>query len=203
MMSAPGWYRRDVSRETLDALTEYAALIEKWTRKINLIAPSTIPDLAERHIWDSAQIFQGQNGTWVDLGSGGGLPGIVIAILRKGEGATDQTVMIESDQRKATFLRTCIRALDLNARVVANRIENAEPEKAQTVSARALINLPELLPLALRHMAPGGSCVLLKGAKWPQEIAQAEQAWRFSYSATPSKTNAEAAVLDIRDIERV
>ncbi|MEO0667735.1 MAG: 16S rRNA (guanine(527)-N(7))-methyltransferase RsmG [Pseudomonadota bacterium] len=203
MTSAPSWYTRDVSRETLEGLTEYVALIEKWTRKINLIAPSTIPDLEHRHIWDSAQIYHGQSGTWADLGSGGGLPGIVVAILRKGEGAQDETVLIESDQRKATFLRTCVRTLGLNARVVADRIETAAPEQAQVVSARALINLSELLPLAQRHLAPGGTCVLLKGAKWQEEIAQAEQAWRFSYSATPSKTNPEAAVLEIRDIERV
>ncbi|WP_299684582.1 16S rRNA (guanine(527)-N(7))-methyltransferase RsmG [uncultured Tateyamaria sp.] len=203
MSGPPRWYTRDVSRETSEALAEYAALIEKWTRKINLISPSTIPDIMDRHIWDSAQIYGGQQGIWADLGSGGGLPGIVIAILRKGEGSNDQTILIESDQRKATFLRTCVRSFDLNAAVVAERIEMADPAGAHVISARALINLTDLILLAHRHMAPDAACVLLKGARWREEIAQAEQAWRFSCAAKPSKTNPEAAILEIRDIERV
>ncbi len=203
MSAVPGWYARNVSRETSDALIEYTALIEKWTRKINLVSPTTIPDIGQRHIWDSAQIYGGQPGIWADLGSGGGLPGLVIAILRKGEGLTDETVLIESDQRKATFLRTCARTLQLNVRVLAERIEQAPPTDATVVSARALINLSDLLPLAQRHLTADGTCILLKGAKWREEIAQAEQSWRFSCDATPSKTNNEAALLKIRDIERV
>ncbi|MEL7131133.1 MAG: 16S rRNA (guanine(527)-N(7))-methyltransferase RsmG [Pseudomonadota bacterium] len=203
MTVIPGWYTRDVSRETSEALIEYAALITKWTRKINLVSANSIHDLMTRHIWDSAQIYDAQNGTWVDLGSGGGLPGIVVAILRKGDGIKDETILIESDQRKATFLRTCIRTLDLHATVVAERIETAAPADAHIISARALTNLTDLLPLAHRHLAPGGTCLLLKGATWQDEIQQAKQAWRFSYAATPSKTNTEAAVLEIRDIARV
>ena len=203
MSSVPSWYERDVSRETSEALTEYAALIAKWTRKINLVAPSTVPDLMQRHIWDSAQVFHGQTGLWADLGSGGGLPGIVVAILRKGEGIEDLTALVESDQRKAAFLRTCVRTFDLSVQIVADRIERAEPLHAQTLSARALINLAEFMPFAERHLGPDGTCVLLKGARWKEEIAQAQHAWRFSYAATPSKTNPEAAVLGIKDIARV
>ena len=202
-MQAPDWYSRDVSRETSQALAEYAALIRKWTRKINLVSPGTLDALEDRHIWDSAQIYAGQTGVWSDLGSGGGLPGVVIAILRKGEGINDPVHLIESDQRKAAFLRTCARTLDINVRVVAERIEAAGPVNAVIVSARALINLNDLLPLALRHLNDAGHCLLLKGERWREEIAVAETSWRFSYTATPSKTNANAAVLDIRDIQRV
>lgn len=203
MSNVPDWYRRDVSRETIEALAEYAALIEKWTRKINLISTNSVDAINERHIWDSAQVYTGQSGVWVDLGSGGGLPGIVVALLRKGEGGADQTTLIESDQRKATFLRTCARTLSLNVSVVAERIEESSPIHGDIVSARALTNLEDLLPLALRHMKPDAECVLLKGATWKQEIADAERSWRFSCVATPSKTNPEAAVLTIKDIARV
>lgn len=203
MTAVPRWLERDVSRETLDALEEYAALILKWTRKINLISASTQDEIFDRHIWDSAQIYSGQTGTWADLGSGGGLPGVVIAILRQGDGIQDSTVLIESDQRKATFLRTCGRTLGLNLKVVAERIETAEPAQAAVVSARALINLPELLAFADRHLAENGTCVLLKGATWQQEVAQARRHWQFSCRETQSKTHAQAAILEIRDIARV
>ena len=84
MMEAPGWFVRDVSCETLEKLDAYKALLEKWTRKINLISKSTIDDISMRHIWDSAQIYQQVTHKWVDLGSGGGLPGVVIAVLAAG-----------------------------------------------------------------------------------------------------------------------
>ncbi len=110
-MQVPSWYDRDVSRETLEALASYAELLRRWTTKINLIAKSTIDDVENRHIWDSAQAYTGQSGRWLDLGSGGGLPAVVVAILAKGEGRDLNVICVESDLRKATFLRTCAREL--------------------------------------------------------------------------------------------
>lgn len=202
-MNVPGWYEGDVSRETLERLDEFAKLLQLWTKKINLISSSSVEHIASRHIWDSAQAYEKMGGHWLDIGSGGGLPGIVFAILRKADGATGKTTLVESDQRKCTFLRTCIRSLDLDAQVVAERIEAVSPQGASVLSARALAGLNQLLGYALPHLETNGRCVFLKGASWREEVNTAQTNWRFSYEAAASKTNPEAAILTIKDIERV
>lgn len=203
MTKPPAWFAENVSRETLDRLEAYAALIKKWTHKINLIAPASIPEIMTRHIWDSAQAFDCTPGTWVDFGSGGGLPGIVIAILRKNASVFGQTVLMESDQRKCVFLRACARELDLEIDVFPTRIEEAPAAQANVVSARACASLSTLLAYAEQHLSQSGVAVFMKGASWKQEIKAAETSWRFSFVVTPSKTHPEAAILRIRNIERV
>ena len=187
----------------MDKLAGYAALLRKWTTKINLIAKSTIDDVEDRHIWDSAQIYTGFDGPCADLGSGGGLPGVVMAVLAQGEGRHLDLTLMESDQRKATFLRTCARELELPVSVVAKRVEDVAPVEAATVPARALAELDQLFVLAHPHLSPNGQCIFMKGAKWKEEITRAQENWRFSYEATPSKTDEQAAILTIKDIERV
>lgn len=121
-----------VSRETMDRLTAYQALIQRWNPRINLIAPSSLPDLRHRHIEDCLQISRliaPDTGLWTDFGSGGGLPGLVLAIANA-ESDT-RFLLVESDQRKATFLRTVIRELGLqNATVSTARIESLDPLNA-------------------------------------------------------------------------
>ena len=202
MMEAPGWFVRDVSRETLEKLDAYKALLEKWTRKINLISKSTIDDIAMRHIWDSAQIYQQVTHKWVDLGSGGGLPGVVIAVLAAGWNEPMDMVLVESDQRKTTFLRTCARELDISLNVIPKRIDEIESQQGEIVSARALSDLSGLLEIAVPHLSQGGTCVFMKGARWQAEVENARKSWQFSCEAAPSKTNSDAAILRIRDIER-
>lgn len=202
-MRVPAWFPHDVSRETLEKLSAYSDQLRKWTKHINLISKSSIDDIENRHIWDSSQIFRPEKGCWVDIGSGGGLPGIVIAILAQQHQNPKDIVLIESDQRKSTFLRTCIRELELSAKVISERIEDAAPQNAIVISARALTGLNDLLALSVRHLAPDGNCTFLKGARWRSEIEQAERNWRFSWEAVQSKTNPEAAVLNIKDIRRV
>jgi len=202
-MQPPDWFDRDVSRETLERLAAYQELLIKWTTKINLIARSTIDDAAHRHIWDSAQVYQCFDGRWADLGAGGGLPGVIVAIFAAAEqGTTNEITLVESDQRKATFLRTCARSLDLRMPVIAKRIEKAEPQAANIVSARALAPLSELLAYAEPHLATGGTAVFMKGSRWQDEVEEARTNWRFSYSTTASMTNPDAAILRIKDIER-
>ncbi len=140
---------------------------------------------------------------WVDLGSGGGLPGLIVAILGQ-EIEPDLTVtMIESDVRKATFLRKVIRELGLKATVIVDRIEAAPAQNGDVVSARALADLTQLLGLGQRHVSSGGTLLFLKGANWKKEVEAAREAWSFDLVAHKSKTNAEAAVLEVRGIERV
>ena len=195
----------NVSRETMERLTAYHDQVVKWTTRINLISISSVPDLWQRHIWDSAQIavLCRTVRTWVDVGSGGGFPGLVVAILAKEQMPERETVMIESDVRKSTFLRTVIRDLQLNARVIVGRIEDAPPQNAEVMSARALADLTQLLGYAERHLAPEGTAIFLKGETWEKEVEMASETWSFDLRAHKSKTNPKAAILEIKDISRV
>lgn len=193
----------DVSRETIENLEGFAALTTKWTPKINLIAKGTVEDIWERHIVDSVQLYKfapTRYNNWVDLGSGGGFPGIVMAIIAKQKQPDAKFTMIESDQRKSTFLRTAARELGLSVKVISERIEDAPPQLADVVSARALTALSGLLKLASRHIASDGICLLHKGKQAPQEIAEAQQDWSFQLEDHASITDPEAHLLAIQRI---
>lgn len=195
----------DVSRETAGRLDAYAALLEKWNPAINLVARSTLPDLWTRHILDSAQLLDlapAGATSWVDLGSGGGFPGLVVAILAAERRPRLTLTLVESDLRKATFLGTVVRELGLTTRICAERSESLDPLGADVVSARALAPLTELLSHAKRHLAPGGVALFPKGAAHEAEIAEALERWRFSVQKHPSRTEPEAVVLSIGDIAR-
>lgn len=191
----------DVSRETEARLQAYQALVEKWNRHINLVSPSTLPDFRNRHVLDCLQISKHleEVTSWTDIGSGGGLPGIVLAILFAPRDVP--FVMIESDQRKAAFLRTAVRELFLiNVRVLAERIEEAKPQKSSNVSARALAPLAELLPLVQRHLAPDGTAWLMKGKSWKRECEEAKKNWHFNVTPLTSITDPEAAILKVTGV---
>lgn len=185
----------DVPRGTLDRLTAYEALLRKWTPRINLVAKSTLDDLWTRHFRDSAQLaaLAGPAETWADLGSGGGFPGLVVAMLRPDTHVT----LVESDQRKATFLRAVARETDTPATVIAKRIEDVDPLATQVLSARALAPLPALLTFAERHLAPGGIALFPKGATWRDEVAKALESWRFDCEEYPSQTDPDGVILKI------
>lgn len=189
----------DVSRET-KALSIYAALIRKWNSTINLVSPLTLPHLETRHIADCAALVRiscEAKGDWLDLGSGGGLPGIVIATLRPDIPVT----MIESDKRKGSFLRSAIRELELNnAKVISKRIEDLDGLNVANVSARALAPLPQLMAYVVRHLDDGGRAWLMKGRNWQAEVSDARQTWQFDLKAHPSATDADAAILEITRI---
>ena len=195
----------DVSRETLDRLRIFAALIERWTPRINLVAPSTVGDLWTRHIVDSAQLFAlaPPEGTlWADLGSGGGLPGVVIAALAAELRPDLQVDLVESDQRKAVFLRTVARETGLSFRVHTARAESLDPLDADILSARALAPLESLLDLAKRHLRPGGVCLFPKGATWRDEVRTALARHQFRCEEVESSTSPQAVILKIGDIAR-
>ncbi|NKB29280.1 MAG: 16S rRNA (guanine(527)-N(7))-methyltransferase RsmG [Rhodobacteraceae bacterium] len=192
----------NVSRETMARLTTYVALLEKWNCRINLIAPATTEDIWNRHIRDALQLYPMAKTAqkWADLGSGGGLPGLVVAIQAVELGGPDM-VLIESDQRKAAFLRQVIQQLDLKARVAIDRIESLEPLNTQVVSARALAPLPKLLGYVARHLASDGKALLPKGRSWKSELSNAQQRWTFDYKVWQSRTDPEAAILEITYLE--
>ena len=187
-----------VSREA--SLAAFASLIRKWNPAINLVASSTLPDLERRHIADSlqlAELVSQPSGLWMDLGSGGGLPGLVVAICHP----TCAVRLIDSDRRKIAFLQTAIRELALsNCTGQAVRVEELPPAGALNLSARALAPLVRLMPYLARHLAQDGTAWLMKGRNWQAELEEAKAAWSFNVAVHPSKTDPSAAILAIRDV---
>lgn len=195
----------DVSRETLDRLETYAALLKKWNPAINLVAKSTLDDLWDRHIVDSAQIFglipDFQH--WADLGSGGGFPGMVVAILAAERQPQAKVTLVESDLRKATFLRTVARETGIDADVISQRIEQVPPLGVDVISARALAPLDRLLAFAERHLTPQGTALFLKGQNFQTELDTALASWRFDVQKLSSQTESTAVILKIGGLARV
>ena len=195
----------NVSRETIAKLELFSQLVSKWTPKINLIAKSSRDEIWDRHIIDSVQLYRFAPEAyqkWVDLGSGGGFPGIVMAIIASEKQPNAEFVLIESDQRKATFLRTAAREIGLSVNVIADRIEKAPPQLADIVSARALTSLSGLVGLATRHLSDEGICLLHKGKQAGKELAEARLEWRFELEDHASLTDPEARLLAIQRIEK-
>ncbi len=193
----------DVSRETLERLRLYESLVRKWNPSINLVAKSTIDSVWNRHIVDSVQIFEMSTGNhWLDLGSGGGFPGCVVAILAD-EFAKDMKVsLVESDQRKAVFLRTVLRETGVAGTVVSGRIEAAKPQGADVISARALADLSSLLGYFQTHANDGAEGLFMKGARWKEELLLAQEQWKFDYKAVSSRTEPDAVILKIAGVQR-
>jgi len=174
----------DVSRETLDRLQIYVDLVLKWQPAQNLIAPSTIPDIWTRHVADSLQTQWSypEARTWVDIGSGGGFPGVVTAILLAGT-PDGHVHMIESNQRKVAFLRTALRETGSRGTVHAGRIESVAKDwrhgAVDAVSARALASLDQLFRLSEPFAAQGAKAVFHKGQDFQREVNEASDTWAF------------------------
>jgi 16S rRNA (guanine527-N7)-methyltransferase len=196
----------DVSRETFATLQAYEALVRRWNPAINLVSQATLSDFWTRHVVDSAQLFAlapTATASWVDLGSGGGLPGLVAAVLAKQLRPEMKVTLVESDLRKATFLRQAAQSLALPVQVYSKRIESLPPMAADVLSARALAPLPHLLAFADSHLAIGGVALFPKGERYAEELKDAHQSWSFDVDVRPSLSDAKAAILVIRNIHRV
>lgn len=197
----------DVSRETEERLTIFVALFQKWAKAINLAAPSTLLEVWNRHIVDSAQIYALRPGArvWADLGSGGGFPGIVTGILLAGIG--DGWVhLVESNNKKAAFLRTAILETGARASVHAIRIEQAPAviERCDAISARALADLDLLLEFGLpwAERNPHLSFFLHKGRDYQREVDKALGRWRFDLVKHASVVEPDSVVLEIAKLSR-
>ncbi len=193
----------NVSRETLDRLEVYAALLEKWQKAINLVSPSTITDAWDRHIRDSCTLIPHvppTTKTWVDLGSGAGFPGLVCAIVLAERQPSTQITLVESDQRKCSFLREVSRQTGANVSVCNARIESVTPMGADLISARALAPLPKLCALAAPHLVQNGLCLFQKGANHPAELAAAQADWHFTYESVPSFSDPESVLLILKNL---
>lgn len=187
---------QNIPRETACKFDRYAALLQLWNPKINLVGPTTLPDLWTRHFLDSAQMFSLlPPGRIVDLGSGAGFPGLVLAIM-----GCDDVHLVESDQRKSIFLREVARETGAPVTVHAKRIEEIAPLEADVVTARALAPLERLVPWAWRHLKPGGQMCFLKGADLANELHALEAGWTFTAATSPSLTSPDAAIVRLTDI---
>ena len=196
--TVPDWL--NVSRETLARLMELEALVLKWTTAVNLISKNSAAQIWTRHILDSAQIsvFSGpKGGKWVDLGSGGGFPALVLAVLAKDWEEAATFVLIESDARKAAFLLQAIRSLDLSAKVIVQRIDDVDPLDADVLTARALAPLDAMLPHAVRHLGATGRAFFPKGSTYRDEIAAVQPLWAFRCTAHQSLTDPMSAILEV------
>jgi 16S rRNA (guanine527-N7)-methyltransferase len=191
---------RGVSRETLDRLTIHLGLLQRWQRAINLVGPATLADPWRRHILDSAQLLAHLppgTASLVDLGSGAGFPGMVLAIL-----GVPGVVLIESDRRKAQFLREVARETGTEVTVRAERIERLAGWPADVVTARALAPLPRLLALAERFLAADSVCLFLKGHNVQRELTQALKSWHMAPETFPSLSAPTGTVLKLRGVGR-
>jgi 16S rRNA (guanine527-N7)-methyltransferase len=181
-------------------LTTYTDLIAHWSPRINLVAPGDLPRLWERHIADAAQLvplIPPGTRSIADLGSGAGLPGLVLAIL-----TGLPTHLVERDRRKAAFLREAARATAAPATVHAADAATLSPLGADLVTARALAPLPDLLPLVARHLAPGGAALLPKGATAEAELTAAAPLWTMRIERFPSRTDPAATILRFTEVAR-
>lgn len=202
--------RRDpldgVSRETLERLSDFEAFVLKWTERINLIAPGSVANIRHRHTRDSAQLFAlaaPNADSWVDLGSGAGFPGLVVAILAAERQPSLKVTLVESDARKCVFLEAAVRSLGLGATILHQRAEVAMTRSGDVVSARALAPLAKLIPLALPWRTSEGILLFPKGARADGELTEARKCWHMNLERFRSATDNEASVFRIKECRRV
>lgn len=192
----------DVSRETLERFDAYAALLADWQTRMNLVGPSTLTTIWERHFTDSAQILAlaGSGKSWLDIGAGAGFPGLVIALLDPGATLT----LVESIAKKCRFLDAVTTELGLGSRVTIEnrRIETLPRAKFDIITARALAALDQLFDWGLPYAGSGTRWVLPKGARVDGELSIASKRFAFDYNLVPSRTDAAARIVVASGVKR-
>ena len=189
-----------VSRETLARLEAYVDFLTRWSVRINLVGRDTLADLWRRHILDSAQLHRfipSTAKTLIDLGSGAGLPGLVLAIL-----GVAGVELVEADSRKAAFLREAARVTDADVTIRPCRIQAVPPHPADVVTARACAPLDRLLDLAAPFLAPDTLCLFLKGQRFNEELTLARKAWTMNVSVEQSLSDRRGVVLRLQQVAR-
>ena len=191
----------DVSRETVARLERFCALLLLWNARINLVSRADLGNLWSRHVRDSLALIPlmpRAPSHVIDIGSGGGFPGLVLAI------ATGIPFhLVESDQRKAAFLREAARETDTAITLHACRIENATPPPAPVITARAVAPLPRLLGWAVPHLAPGGMCIFPKGRTVDDELTRARTGWHMRIARVMSPIDPSSTILCLSEIAPV
>lgn len=192
----------DVSRETLDLLKRYEDLLMRWQAVKNLVATKTLDNVWSRHFADSAQLafLKPNQKNWLDLGTGAGFPGMVLAILLRSDSAT-RVRLVESNARKCAFLRDVARQTGVKVEVFNTRIESVADRSSlsgvEVVTARALAPLSRLLGYAAPFFTPGTTGLFLKGREALNEIETAREEWRFDATTHPSLTCRDGRIVEI------
>jgi 16S rRNA (guanine527-N7)-methyltransferase len=187
-----------VSRETLALLEAYAGLLAASPH--NLVSQASLAEVWHRHFYDSAQLdalIPSGAKTLVDLGSGAGFPGLVLAILRRGQ---IKVTLFEATGKKAAFLKEVAAALGLDIVLRQQRIEDVPKQRFDVVTARAFAPLPQLLSYAQKFTGPNSICLFLKGQNHATELTQARQVWKMDLRKHPSKTHPLGVILEIRNL---
>jgi 16S rRNA (guanine527-N7)-methyltransferase len=192
----------NVSRETLEKFDAYAALLTEWQTRMNLVGPSTLGTIWQRHFTDSAQILvlAGNGRSWLDIGAGAGFPGLVIALLD----SEAQLTLVESIAKKCRFLDEVVRTLGLEDRVAIEnrRIEALPRAKFDVITARALAALDQLFDWGLPYAGSGTRWVLPKGSRVDTELSIASGRFAFDYTLVPSRTDAAARIVVASGVKR-
>lgn len=189
-----------VSDQTLARLESLVAVLLKWQARINLIGRGTVDDVWRRHILDSAQLtplLPATAQTVIDLGSGAGFPGLVLAIL-----GIRGIHLVESDGRKCAFLREAARITGAAVEIHGIRAEALTLGKADVITARALAPLADLLDIASPFMEPHTTCVFPKGKSAEQELTVSQKTWMMTVNRFKSVTDPEGTILKLEDISR-
>jgi 16S rRNA (guanine527-N7)-methyltransferase len=193
--------RLDVSRETLGRLKIYVELLLKWQRAINLIGPGPVADVWGRHVLDCGQLMQyipRDKAPVVDIGSGAGLPGLILAIM----GLRD-VKLVESNSRKCTFLREAARATKTSVEIVESRVEHIQNMAAGVITARALAPLTILTELSQSVTKPNSTYLFLKGKNLRNELTHLKKNWKMKLEVLPSLTNLDGSILKMESVTRL
>jgi len=184
--------------ETTERLAAYLALLEKWQRRINLVGSSSMEDPWRRHILDSAQLLPllpADSPSIADLGTGAGLPGVVLAIM-----GDARVHLVESNTRKCAFLSEVLRITATNATIHHKRIEDLRSLAVDVVTARGCANLLTLLDYAKPLLAPSGICLFLKGQSVEAELTESRKKWTMRTQRITSRSDPTGVVLKLSDL---
>lgn len=190
-----------VSRETLERLQRYVAVLSHWQKRINLVGTATLADVWRRHVWDSAQLkplLPAETRVLMDVGSGAGFPGLVLALL-----GVPEVHLVEVDARKSAFLREAARVTDTPVILHTARIETLSPWPVDVVTARAVAPLGSLLTLVAPFLSrPEALGVFLKGRNAEEELTTARKQWRMTVTRIPSQSDPSGVVLCVKEVYR-
>ena len=194
---------KDITPEILEDFKGWYQRLMSWNRHINLVSKSALDEFWLRHALDSWQVTRhvpAEAKTIIDLGSGGGFPGLALAIAAKHNGHGQQVTLVESAGKKVNFLRTVIRELSLPATVKAVRVESLPPQNFDVISARAFAPLPELLAYANPFWGEGTTALLLKGQSAEEEMETARAKWTFSAETIASVSAQDGVLIKLHNL---
>ncbi|WP_022693791.1 16S rRNA (guanine(527)-N(7))-methyltransferase RsmG [Ponticaulis koreensis] len=193
----------DVSRETFEKLCRYHDLLLLWSKTHNLIGPRERSELWDRHFVDCIQVWPlvREGRVILDIGTGAGLPGIVMACCADPE--VHEIVLVESLSKRCAFLRTVVRELDLPATIENSRVEDVSRETVNFVTARAVTDLTGLIQYSEKWLKNSAVGVFLKGKNWKTELTEAQSYWTFKSDVTPSVSDSDGVIFSVSEVRRV